>query len=144
MFKKKNTVLLCGDSFSLWMSTMYLCHYFILFSLSQFPSFFLISFFIIDHTSLSFPTFRFLCLLVFPLLCVCVCVCAPEENVSREIGSGRGREAEQRETEDSESNCRCSEQTRLGMFAELLTPWKSQHAFTQVQDARSGENTEPL
>lgn len=37
------------------------------------------------------------------------------------------------ETEDSESNCRCSEQTRLGMFTELLTLWKSQRAFTQLQ-----------
>lgn len=53
--------------------------------------------------------------------------------MSREIESGRGRKGELGETEDSESNCRCSEQTRLGMFTELLTPWKSQHAFTQVQ-----------
>ena len=46
---------------------------------------------------------------------------------------GEAEKGELGETEDSESNCRCSEQTRLGMFAELLTPWKSQHAFTQVQ-----------
>ncbi len=53
--------------------------------------------------------------------------------MSREIESGRGRKGELGETEDSKSNCRCSEQTRLGMFTELLTLWKSQHAFTQVQ-----------
>lgn len=53
--------------------------------------------------------------------------------MSRKIESGRGRKGELGETEDRESNCRCSEQTRLGMLTELLTPWKSQHAFTQVQ-----------
>ena len=46
---------------------------------------------------------------------------------------GEAEKGELGETEDSESNCRCSEQTRLGMFTELLTPWKSQHAFTPVQ-----------
>lgn len=91
-------------------------------------SFLLISSLIIDHTSLSFSTFLSLCLLVFFLP-----VCEPEENVSRKIESGRGRKGELGENEDSESNCRCSEQTRLGMFTELLTLWKSQHAFTQVQ-----------
>lgn len=53
--------------------------------------------------------------------------------MSRKIESARGRKGELGETEDSESNCRCSEQTRVGMFAELLTLWKSQHAFTPVQ-----------
>lgn len=53
--------------------------------------------------------------------------------MSRKIESGRGGKGELGETEDCESNCRCSEQTRLGMFTELLTLWKSQHAFTQVQ-----------
>lgn len=47
--------------------------------------------------------------------------------------SASSRKGELGETEDSESNCRCSEQTRVGMFTESLTLWKSQHAFTQVQ-----------
>lgn len=109
-------------------SNIYLFHYFIPFLILQLSTFFLISSLNIDHTSLSFSTFFPLCSLVFFLP-----VYKPGENVSRKIESGRGSKGELGETEDSESNCRCSEQTRLGMFTELLTLWKSQHAFTRVQ-----------
>lgn len=110
-------------------SNIYLFYYLISFLILQHPTFFLIFPLNIDHTSLSFPTFFSLCSLVFFLP-----VCTPEENVCRKIESGRGSKGELGEAEDSESNCRCSEQTRLGMFPELLTLWKSQHAFTRVQD----------
>lgn len=61
-----------------------------------------------------------------------------KKNVSSKIGSTRGRDGEQRVTEDKESNCRCSEQTRVGMFPESLTLWKSLHAFTQVHSGSEG------
>lgn len=118
----KNTVLPCSGLFLDQLSR----HYFMPFYISLF----LFNTFLDhrSHISVFFNPPLFVLVSLFPS-----CVREPEENVSRKIESGRGRRGELGETEDSESNCRCSEQTRLGMFTELLTPWKSQHAFTQVQ-----------
>lgn len=57
-----------------------------------FPSFFLTSFLIIDHTSLSFTAaLSFVLVSLFPLP-----LCEPEENVSRKTESGRGRKGRAR------------------------------------------------